>query len=240
MKRVLSLCLSAFFLFNLMTSPGLSQKAADILEKIIEAQGGRKVLESIKDMTLIGSVEWERMSGRFTEYRKAPNKFRQDVEIMGMKKTDAFDGEIAWTIEADKTFTRTGRAAEEYKSNAQSYPALLHPGKYGISYVLKGQEKVEGNDYFVLEQTIPGGTPITHFVDSKTYLVYKTESPGFTDREGVQRKEVTFMSDYKKVDGVMIAHTLISGPEGWETVKITVTKVTFNTGLDDSLFKMKE
>jgi hypothetical protein len=65
-----------------------------------------------------------------------------------------------------------------------------------------------------LEQTIPGGVPITHFVDAKTYLVYRTEIPGFADREGVQRKGVTVMSDYKKVDGMMIAHSLVSGPEG--------------------------
>jgi outer membrane lipoprotein-sorting protein len=228
------------FLLILFAAPGFGQKAADIVEKMIEAQGGRKVLESIKDMTLIGSVEWERMSGRFTEYRKPPNRVRQDVEIMGMKKTDAYDGEIAWTIEAEETSTRTGRAAEEYKSNAQGYAALLHPEKYGIAFVLKGQEKIEGNDYFVLEQTIPGGVSITHFVDAKTHLVYKTEIPGFMDREGVQRKGVTVMSDYKKVDGVMIAHSLISGPEGWETVKFTITKVTFNTGLEDSLFQMKK
>jgi len=228
------------FLLILFAAPGFGQKAADIVEKMIEAQGGRKVLESIKDMTLSGSFEWEKMSGPFTIYRKEPDRYRLDAEIMGMKKTDAFDGEIVWSIEAVNAFIRTGQDAEDGKSNAQGYAAILHPEKTGIAYVLKGQEEIEGNEYFVLEQTIPGGTPMTHFVDAKTYLVYKTESPGFADRDGVQKKDVTLMSDYKKVDGVMIAHSLVSGPEGWETVKFTISKVTFNTGLEDSLFQMKK
>ena len=57
MKKIFSLCLLGFFLFSLMVSPGLSQKASDILEKMIDAQGGRKNLEKVKDMTLTGSME---------------------------------------------------------------------------------------------------------------------------------------------------------------------------------------
>jgi outer membrane lipoprotein-sorting protein len=240
MKRYFSLFLLAFFLLALVASPGFSQKASDILEKMIEAQGGRKVLESIKDITLSGTFEWEKMSGPFTQYQKAPNKFRQEAEVMGMKKTDAFDGEIGWSIEAGQLRELAGKDAEDAKSGAFGYAAILYPEKYGISYVLKGKEKIEGHDYFVLEQTIPGGTPITHFIDAQTYLVYKTESPGITDREGVMRKTVTLMLDYRKADGVMIAHSLTIGPEGWETVTIKFTKVSFNTGLEDSLFKMKK
>jgi hypothetical protein len=147
-----------------MSSPGFGQKATDILDKMIEAQGGRKVLEGIKDTTLLGSIEWVEagggsVSGTFTRYQKEPNKIRQEMEIMGMARTDAFDGEIAWTNEAGKLSEDTEKDAAEKKSWAQGYAALLHPEKYGIAYVLKGKEKIEGNDYFILEQTIPGGTP---------------------------------------------------------------------------------
>jgi hypothetical protein len=47
----------------------------------------------------------------------------------GDEKTDAFDGEIVWSIEADKAFIRTGKDAEDGKSNAQGYAAILHPEK---------------------------------------------------------------------------------------------------------------
>jgi len=236
MKRSIFFCLSGVFILTLMSSPGFGQKATDILDKMIEAQGGRKVLENIKDTTLLGSIEWIEAgggsaSGTFTQYQKEPNKIRREMEIMGMVRIDAFDGEIGWTNEAGQLSEDTGNDAAEKKSWAQGYAALLHPEKYGIAYVLKGQEKIEGNDYFILELTIPGGTPITQFVDAKTYLIYKIQIP----------EQLTFMSDYKKIDGVMIPHSLtFGGGEGGDSIKLIVTKVSFNTNLEDSLFQMKK
>ena len=236
MKRFIFFCLSGVFILTLMSSPGFGQKATDILDKMIEAQGGRKVLENIKDTTLLGSIEWIEagggsVSGTFTQYQKEPNKIRREIEIMGMVRMDAFDGEIGWTNEAGRLSEDTGNDAAEKKSWAQGYAALLHPEKYGIAYVLKGQEKIEGNDYFILELTIPGGTPITQFVDAKTYLIYKIQIP----------EQLTFMSDYKKIDGVMIPHSLtFGGGEGGDSIKLIVTKVSFNTNLEDSLFQMKK
>jgi hypothetical protein len=236
MKRFIFFCLSGVFILTLMSSPGFGQKATDILDKMIEAQGGRKVLENIKDTTLLGSIEWIEagggsVSGTFTQYQKEPNKIRREIEIMGMVRMDAFDGEIGWTNEAGKLSEDTGNDAAEKKSWAQGYAALLHPEKYGIAYVLKGQEKIEGNDYFILELTIPGGTPITQFVDAKTYLIYKIQIP----------EQLTFMSDYKKIDGVIIPHSLtFGGGEGGDSIKLIVTKVSFNTNLEDSLFQMKK
>jgi outer membrane lipoprotein-sorting protein len=48
-----------------------------------------------------------------------------------------------------------------------------------------------------------------------------------------------FSSDYKKVGGMMIAHSMATYANGQEYMKITISKVSFNTGLDDSLFKMQ-
>ena len=48
-----------------------------------------------------------------------------------------------------------------------------------------------------------------------------------------------FSSDYKKVGGITIAHSMVSYTNGQEIQKITISKASLNTGLDDSLFKMK-
>jgi outer membrane lipoprotein-sorting protein len=242
MKRFFSFCFLALFLLSLMTSPGFSQKAADILEKMIEAQGGRKVLESIKDTTLSGSAEMMGMSMTVTIYKKEPNKLRLDAGAAGMTMTEAFDGEVAWKIDStsQKPTEETGKEAADTKRDDQSecYAAILHPEKYGITYVLKGKEKIEGKDYFVLEQIIPGASPITQYVDTETYLIYKTVTTSI-NAKGVAEREETFMSDYKKVDGVIVAHSLTMA-RGGESMKVTFTKVSFNMGLEDSLFKMKK
>jgi outer membrane lipoprotein-sorting protein len=49
--------------------------------------------------------------------------------------------------------------------------------------------------------------------------------------------EENIMSDYKKVEGVMIAHFQTILQDGTEYGTITVRDVKFNSGLEDSFFK---
>jgi len=244
-KKILLFCLLSFFLLNLLTSPGYSQKASDILDKMIDAQGGREVLGRIKDTTFSGSIEIIAMgaSASVTVYHKESNKMRVDMEIMGMVITLAFDGETAWMINpgTGSTEEMPGKDAEDFKRDAydHGYSALLYPEKYSITYVYKGKEKIEDKDYFVLEQILPDGHKKTLYIDSKTYLTFKIKDITLND-SGVEVEEEEFRSDYKKVDGVMFYHSITIFEDGGESEKITVTNVRFNTGLEDSLFKMSK
>jgi CubicO group peptidase (beta-lactamase class C family) len=49
-----------------------------------------------------------------------------------------------------------------------------------------------------------------------------------------------FQSDYKKVNGLLLAHSTVTYSSGKETQKITWEEVISNTGLEDSLFKMPQ
>lgn len=245
MKKIFSLCLLSFFLLSLLASPGLSQKASDLLEKIIEAQGGRKVLEGIKDTTISGSGEQLQMgvSVMLTFYHKEPNKFRQDIEITGMVITSAFDGETAWT-----TNPQTGdveempeQAQAEMKRGAISFgnSAFLNPEKFGFKYEHKGKESIEGKDYYLLERTFPDGEKETIYLDSKTYLIYKVKQKTL-NQMGVEVELEEFYSDYKKVSGVILPHSMTIFQEGEEFGEITITEISFNTGLEDSFFEMEK
>jgi hypothetical protein len=54
---------------------------------------------------------------------------------------------------------------------------------------------------------------------------------------GVEVEAEQFNTDYKIVNGLMVAHSIVSFIDGEESQKITVEEVNFNTGLEDSLFK---
>lgn len=243
MKRVFSFCLMSLFLLSLITSPGLGQKASDILEKMIEAQGGRKVLEGIKDTTMSGTFDMPSMglSGTTTMYQKDPNKTRMDAEFMGMVYTQAFDGETGWMInpETGGVEPLSEKALEYAKREALGDEALLHPEKCGITYAYKGKETIEGKECFILEATYSDGYKSTVYVDSKTYLTHKIKGLSL-DMMEVEVDTETVMSDYKKVDGAMIPQTIVIIQNGEEFMTITLTEVSFNTGLEDSLFKMNE
>lgn len=243
MKKIFSTCLLSLFLLSLMTSPGLSQETSDILKKMVEAQGGKKVLENIKDMTQSGSLELIQMgmTASMTMYKKEPNKVRMDIEVMGMIITQAFDGETAWGVnpQTGSTEEMPEQQAEDMKRMALGIDALLYPEKYGLAYAYTGKEKIEEKDYLVLEQTFSDGRKATLYIDPKTYLTYKSESTT-VNQMGVEVEQETFESDFKKVNGMTIAHSIIIFHDGEEFMKLAITEVSFNSGLEDSLFKMNE
>ena len=243
MKKIFSACFLSLFLLSLMTSPGLSQEASDILKKMVEAQGGKKVLEKIKDMTSSGTLELIQMgmTGSMTMYKKEPNKVRMDIEVMGMIITQAFDGETAWGVNP-QTGSREEmpeQEAEHMKRMALGIDAFLYPEKYGVSFAYKGKEKIEEKDYLVLEQTFSDGHAATIYIDPKTYLTYKTKSTTMSQM-GVEVEQETFEADFKKVNGMTIAYSIIILQDGEEFMKLALTEVTVNSGLEDSLFKMSE
>ena len=243
MKRIFYTCLISLFLLSLMTSPGLSQEASDILKKMVDALGGKKVLEKVEDMTSSGTLELIQMgmTGSMTMYKKEPNKVRMDIEVMGMIITQAFDGETAWGVnpQTGSSEEMPEQQAENMKRMALGIDAFIYPEKYGISFAYKGKEKIEEKDYLVLEQTFSDGHKMTLYVDPKTYLTYKTKS-STVNQMGVEVEQETFESDFKKVNGMIIAHSIIIFQDGEEFMKLTITDVTVNSGLEDSLFKMSE
>jgi len=243
MKKIFSACLLSLFLLSLMTSPVLSQETSDILKKMVEAQGGKKALENIKDMTSSGNIELIQMgmTGSMTMYKKEPDKVRMDIEVMGMIITQAYDGETAWWVNP-QTGSREEvpeRQAEDMKRMALGIDAFLYPEKYGIAFAYKGKEKIEEKDYLVLEQTFSDGHKATLYIDPKTYLTHKSESTT-VNQMGVEVEQETFESDFKKVNGMTIPYSIIIFQDGEEFMKFTLTEVTFNSGLEDSLFKMSE
>ncbi len=243
MKKIFSACLLSLFLMSLMTSPGLSQETSDILKKMVEAQGGKKVLEKIKDMTSSGTIDLIQMgmTGSMTMYKKEPDKVRMDIEVMGMIITQAYDGETAWWVNP-QTGSREEvpeRQAEDMKRMALGFDALLYPEKYDIAFAYKGKEKIEEKDCLVLEQTFSDGYKATLYIDPKTYLTFKSKSTTL-NQMGVEVEQETFESDFRKVSGMTIAHSIIIFQDGEEYMKLTLTEVTVNSDLLDSLFQMDE
>lgn len=240
MKRTFVLGLLGVFLVGLITSPGLADKGKEVLEKMIEASGGRKLISGVKDMTLSGTMEilMAGMSGSLTIYSKEPNKMRMDVEVMGMLISTAYDGEMAWfTNPATGAIEElSGEAADQViRQSLGNEALLLNPEKFGITYTYKGEEKVDDKDCIVLEQTYSDGHTATLYIDAKTYLMYKVKQKNI--QQGVEADSDVYVSDYKDVGGMKVAHTMKVFMDGQEAVTMTFTEVKFNTGIDDSLFK---
>ena len=243
MKKILTFSLVSLFLFSVMAVPGFNQTVDDILARMIEAQGGKEAIAGIKDMTLKGSADLvqQGLSGTLTVFKKEPDKRRVDFEVMGMIITQAYDGRIAWGTnpQTGSTEKMSEDQAKEQKRQAMPLVSILYPEKYGLVFTYKGKEKIEEEEYFLLEETYPDGFKVTFYIDTGTYLINTTKAkvsgPG-----GVEVEVEQVMSDFKKVNGIIMAHTITTYQEGEEYMTIALDEINFNTGLEDSLFEMSE
>ena len=241
MKKSLSLIQSASFIFALVAAPAYSQTTKDVLAKYIEAQGGAKALAAVKDTTISGTLDLigMGMTGTLTMYQKEPNMMRMDIEVMGMLITQAFDGTIAWMVnpQTGATEQMPENLTKEFKRQALGSGALLEPEKFGIKYEFTGKEKIDDKEYLVLTQTTEEGHVTTIWIDPATYLAYKMKGKTIGEA-GEEVMQESIVGDYKKVDGIIMAHSMTTYRDGQEFMRMTFTKVTFNSGLEDSLFQM--
>jgi outer membrane lipoprotein-sorting protein len=242
MKKAMIICVLGIFLVSITPTPSYSQTAKEIIQKMIEATGGRKALESIDDSTVSGTIELiqQGLSGEITIYKKEPSKIRLDIELMGMVITQAYDGNMAWWTNPQTGATEEMPATEAASMKRDALPrdATFNPEKYGISFVYQGKESLEGKDHYVVEQTYADGFKVTLYVDCATYLI--TKSKGTVSSEIGELEFEQFASDYKQVHGLMIAHKITTYMNGAESRILTITDVQYNTGLEDSMFIMEE
>jgi len=242
MKKVVVASLAGTLLLAAAAAAAQSPTVAEVLDRMIRAQGGRAALEAVKDTVISGTVEMVTlgMSGGLTMTMKEPDKMRLDIEIMGMVLTQAYDGEKAWMINP-----QMGGAAQEmnaketadFRRQALGNESLLDPAKFGITYALKGREKIKDKEYLVLDQGYQDGEKVTLYVDPDTYLPYKSRGKS-TDQNGADVESETFLSDYRMEGGLMVAHTMSVYQAGAEFMRMAFTKVAYNTGVQDAFFKM--
>lgn len=249
MKRLFIFGIISLFVFGMIAAPELGvqaqekksdPKAMKIIEQMIEAIGGRKVMQSVTDMNATGTMELvqQGMEASVTIMTKQPDKFRLDIEVMGMSITQAFDGENGWYTnpQTGSVEDMTGEQLEEMKRQAIGDETYLNPEKHGIVFVYKGQEKLEDTDHDVLLMTYADGTEVTMYLDSKTHLVYKTISIQPNAMTGVEAEVESYTTEYKEVDNMMAAFNITQYMDGEEYLVIMLEEVKFNTGLEDSLF----
>jgi outer membrane lipoprotein-sorting protein len=242
MKKAVILSLAGSMLLATAAAAVQAQTVKEVLDKMIQAQGGRAALTAVKETVASGTMDMVTLgvSGGLTMTMKEPDKMRLDIEIMGMVLTQAYDGEKAWMINPQMGGTAQEMDAKQtadFKRQALGNESILAPEKFGITYALKGREKIKDKDYLVLEQGYQDGEKVTLYVDPDTYLLFKSRGKS-TDQNGADVESETFMTDYRMEGGLMVAHAMSVYQSGAEFMRMNFTKVAYNTGVPDAFFKM--
>lgn len=176
--------------------------AQQIVEKYVEAIGGRAAVDSVKNVVIKGTVEMKmqgrEMNGTFERTVSAPNKEMSVMDLGIMKQSQWINGTSAWVS------MMNGPAGEQSKD--ESAKLILEARIFPFATILADGYNVtvkgKRDGMILLEATSPFGRADRYYIDEKTMLVARLEKDEQT-QQGILTTTEKY-EDYTTVGGVKL------------------------------------
>jgi hypothetical protein len=210
----------------------------DILNKYIQALGGKAALEKTTSRVAKGTFETPTYgaSGTHEQYAKQPNKsvIITNVDGYGIV-SQGFDGNTGWSQSPEigvqeVTGPRLARARRQAVFNR-----ALQMKELFTKLAVTGKDKLGERPVYVVEAVPPEGAPEKMYFDAENGLLLRTDSEA-EDHTGAAMVSKVLLEEYKEVDGVMEPHTVKSDSASLSVV-IRFTEVKHNVEIDDAIFQ---
>ena len=209
--------------------------AEQIINNYVKALGGVAAMEKINDykMTMEVSAMGQKLE-MVMAYKKEPRHTLTAISMSGMVvQKITFDGTTMKMsgMQGNQEFTE-GDEFEAMKAEAHLCPDMYY-AQNGYKLTVKGIEKVNGSDAYVLE-AVKGKTVMLNYYSTATGLKVKSTTTSETPQGTAT--QVSEMSNYKEVGGVKFPHTIKQSANGM-AMDATVKSIEVNKGLDKSFFE---
>lgn len=220
--------------------------AEEIMAKTIDALGGTEALKAATSREVKFEVDFENqgVKGTGTSYSKAPNMAATETILTAAGKqiatiNDYFDGTTGGESYSFATSdTYTGQRLEDVKVSSDFY-GVLNWNKNLKSAVVKGIEKVGDEETYVVVVSYDKASDITYNISTKTFLPLKITTIIVSSTTSQKTPNAQVFSDYKMVDGMMLAFRSVTESPGMGTIVTYVKEVKNNVTIADSVFKPK-
>ncbi len=226
----------------LVSGAAWAQTADEIVEKNIQARGGRDKIKAVQTVRMAGKMKiGPGMEAPFTLEMARPSKARMEFTLQGMTAVQAYDGKSGWSLMPflGKKDPEPMAAEDLSQMEAQSDldGALVDYKDKGHQVEYLGKADFEGTPVHKLKVTLKNGKVVTYFIDAEHFLELKTES-----KNKIQGQEVdteTLVGDYKEIGGVLFAHSIESKVKGGPAaMAMTIDKIEVNPEVAASRFEM--
>lgn len=213
-------------------------EAATIIDEFVEAVGGKAAHDKINNRVMDATFEIVNagVKASLSVYAAKPNKIYTVVEADALGKIErGTDGETVWEIS-----TMTGPVIKEDPEKAQvlkdaTFDRMIHWRDNFETVKTVEVADVDGRPCYKVIQVGPSGQEETFYYDRETHLINKMETTVETQMGSIPVE--AFPTDYKKVDGISMAHMTTIKVMG-QTRSIRVNSVKQNVELPEDRFEL--
>jgi len=211
---------------EILPSASATPSADQILDRYIQALGGKERLAALTSFTAKGTykgfdTDLEEVPVEI--FAKAPGQRTTIVHLLQGDSNRIYDGHVGWIAAADKPvplLTLTGKDLDGFKLDAElSFPAGI---KQGLSRWRTGFPKmaIDGHEAQVIQGTSAGGSRVKLFFDKESGLLVR--SLRYTETAVGIVPTQTDYSDYREVAGVkMPFHWTVTWTDGQATTELS-------------------
>ena len=203
-----------------------------VLDQLVETYGGESSLRKMDNMV----QEWDMVAmmgnrhGTDTRSIRAPGQLRVVLNYPEKSETRILNENAAWAI--------FGNAPAEAVSGIQLDAMRLQLMRLYSPLMLRDKidsvNLVEDGDQLALS-LVENGVHAFYLINKDNWHIEKVA--GSLMMQGNEIQFLTVYSDFDVVDGVLVHRAENKFAGGMNTAKLTLKKITFDTKLDDGLFR---
>jgi hypothetical protein len=230
MKKIVIVCLMAVAAFQMK-----AQTLEEVINKNIEARGGKEALAKLKTMAIESEVDAGGQKIPMKTYLAHNKGFRMEVTAMGMDNymvVNTKEGASFFPIQGQKgPEAMPAEMVASIQSEFDLAGEFIGWKEKGLKLELQGEEEVEGTMCFKILCVYPNKKEKRFFIDKESYQIIREN-----EKFEVNGKEMDVNQDYgnfKKVDGYTLPFSS-SGQMG----AMKILKYTINSELKDTLFQV--
>jgi len=231
MKR--NILVTALMLFVFIGTQ--AQSIDDVLAKHFEATGQDKLTE-VQTFFVKAKMSMMGMDMPMTMQMKKPNKFKIDMEVMGQKIEQGFDGESGWMrnpMAGSGITDLKGPELKQAMQQADLQGELYDYKAKGHTAELIGKVNADGKEAYRIKFTTADGAVKDYYIDANSYLISKVKAK--VEQMGQTMEVETKILEYKDFDGIKIGSKMeIETPMG--TQSMVMEEIKLDEKMDDSIF----
>lgn len=222
-------------IFSILTVFGYSQSADDIINKHIDAMGGKDKLSQLKNAYMEGEIDAGSTKIPFKIWQINKKSMRMEYEYGGMKGYQIVRNDSGWNyspMNGQKTpEPMTPQMVKSAQTDLDLEGTLCNYKAKGYKVEYEGKDQAEGSDTYKIRETISDSLSLTFFIDPDTYYVIQMKTKA--NINGKVMEQTQTLGDYKKTPEGYVFPMEMTGGNG----NMKLISVKINTDINNDLFK---